>query len=73
MATDIKTTAQSVEITPSGFREVDVTLSGVDESSVLDHFSANDVINHFGTEAILNEIGQKECVDHFGLTLADDD
>jgi len=73
MATDIKTTARSVEVTPSGFREVEATLSGVDAGSVLDHFSASEVIKHFGTEAILNEIGMSECVDHFNLTLADDD
>lgn len=65
----ITITADSVSVTPDGFRSVDVALEGVDENKLMENLTVKDFISHFGVSSILDEIGERECIDHFALSV----
>ena len=64
---DLRLRVTSVEVRAGNVYEVDVTASGVDESSVLDNFKLSDIIDHFGEEELLEFIGRDTVKDHFDL------
>ncbi len=77
----IRIKADSVSISPSTTRDVELECDGVDEGvlaiaiesddslrdSVLDEIGIDRVVEHFGTSKVLDAIGQDAAGEHFGL------
>lgn len=65
---DLKVSAQNVEISAYGFRQVNVELLDVDKDDVLHNFKLDEVIDYLGSDKVLDYIGEKVCKEYFHLT-----
>ena len=58
---------KNVSVEADKYRQINVTVEGVDDSDVLDHFSVDEVVKHFGVDEILKEIDVEDVKAFFKL------
>lgn len=64
---DLSIKASTAEISGGYKNEVNIEITGADESDILDNFSIDDIINHFDDDKILDYIGEDRVKQYFDL------
>ncbi len=57
---DLTLTVRNVQINPSGYKSVDVTLNDVDSHELLNQVDMTEIIDYYGIDNILHHIGESE-------------
>jgi hypothetical protein len=68
---DLALNAERASIDPNNGRTVSVDLEGVDVEDVIDSLEIKDIIS-FKKADILDEIGVDECIQYFGIKVAEE-
>lgn len=55
-----------VLVSPRGYKEIDVELSGVDSAQLLELVSSEEAVDHFGIHEILKHIPIREVIKYYG-------
>jgi hypothetical protein len=56
----------NASIYPSGYKSMNVSISGVDPSEILGQMKIEDIIRYFDTKEILDSISIGDVIDHYG-------
>jgi predicted RNA-binding protein associated with RNAse of E/G family len=64
----LKISCEGVEISPNGYRSIDLDITAINSYSILEQFDIDTVIQFFTIDALLEKIGADECKEYFDLT-----